>query len=193
MLTKKGDVLFSNSLAVSVDFGGIEILSANDKGQFEWAPTDGRASLVSRDLRTVNAVDPFGFVAPSFPETKFFVLKAPDGLAVSNIPRSFGSVLTEITGVQRLELELINSASGVLYYQIFCRAFSESAQPEELTTTGTKIIGPTDIGNVTIKLANPLSLLAQPEGSNYRTEIILAFVPNKAGDRLYLRQPPSFG
>lgn len=193
VLTRKGDVLFSDSLAVSVDFGGIEILSANDKGGFEWAPTDERASLVSRDLRIMNEVDPFGFVAPSFPETKFFVLKAPDGLAVSNIPRSFGSIPTEITGVQQLELELINLVSGVLHYQIFCRAFSEIAQPEEWTTTGTKIIGPTDVGKVAIKLANPLSLLAQPEGGNYRTEIILAFVPNKAGDRLYLRQPPSFG
>ena len=186
---EKADVIYLDRIGSSISFGGFEFLATNEQGEFE-RQTDIGPSVVNRDLRALDASNPFGFVAPSFPDTKFFVLKAPDGLEVSNIPRSFGSVRAEAAETRSMEIELAGAACGTLHYQIFCRAFSEQAEPEELTSFGSVKIEPSAAGKVRVKLAGPLILTTAPEHSHYRVEIILAFVADVGGGPLYLRQPP---
>jgi predicted O-methyltransferase YrrM len=184
----RGEILFRGSSDASVAFGGLEILSQNDRGEFE--PAVSANNFVRRDLRKLDAADPFGYVAPSFPDTKFFALRAPAGMEVSNIPRSFGSIISEIGGVRWLELELVSPAAGTLHYQIFCRAFSDIAQPEELTSLGSAILKPEQSGKVRIEIANPLKLAAPRAHAHYRIEVILAFISKEADGHLYLRHPP---
>lgn len=187
----EADVMYPGDVSSSIMFGGVEILAPNESGEYERAEPLGSASLLNRDLSKLDDAEPFGVVAPSFPDTKLFALKAPDGLEVSSIPRSFGSMPNEAAGAGYLELNVAQPTSGILHYQIFCRAFSEIEQPEELMCLGSVKIDPTVIGKVKFKLANRLALKATREHAHYRIEILLAFVPSDGGGRLYLREPPT--
>lgn len=186
----KGDVLFDGSDGAALKFGGVEIQIRDLDGTYLAPLSVPEAASPNRDLRILNVEDPLGHIAPSFPDTKFFVVRAPDGLEVSHIPRSFGSVITEKSGARWLELDGFTQNAGTLHYQIFCRAFSDVVQPEELTSTGFTRLEPGRNDKIRVKLTRPLALEMTREQGYYRTEIILAFVADVPGGHLYLSRPP---
>jgi len=145
---------------------------------------------VGHAVEIIDAGNPLGDLDGSFPETKFFLLKAPHHFTVSNVPRSFGSILTDSGKLTAIEIDIVGPARGVLHYRVYCRAFG-AGMPEELTTTESVPVDVLTGGPWKIPLQNPLMCTKTGPEMPYGTEIILAFVPARGTDRLRLRTRPS--
>jgi predicted O-methyltransferase YrrM len=132
---------------------------------------------------------PLELPQPSFPDTKFYLLGAPPIFAVGDTPRSFGSIETDRSEVDGIELELAAPPRGSLHIQVYSRTFG-MVQPEELECRQTFDLSFSDMPEdpyIRIPLDRALRSAISDIGVIRRIEILLAFV----GEReLALRSPP---
>jgi len=132
---------------------------------------------------------PLAVPQPSFPDTKFYLIEAPPFYVVRDVPRSFGSIVTDCSKVDGVELELAAAARGTLHIQVYSRTFG-MVQPEELECRQSFALSFSDMPqdpHIRIPLDRPLRSAVSDAGVYRRIEILLAFV----GEReLALRSPP---
>jgi len=133
---------------------------------------------------------------PAFPETVFYVLRAPSYYSVSAIPRSFGSLASDQPDLALIELELARPARGRVHIQAYSRTFGLPI-PEELQAAESfpiDVPNPARSGPVGFDLSRPLHSSLTPEDAGVplqrRIEVILAFTSDDPDARLALKAPP---
>src|SRR5262249_46655357 len=140
-------------------------------------------------VRKIDPGDPFGIPEPSFADTKFYLLEAPQEYVVRQDPRSFGSADVDRAEGDGIELELAAPATGQLHLHVYVRTFNSSL-PEELECGQSLALDLSQLppdGRVRIPLDRPLSTQLPQPGLRRRVEILLAFTGKS---ELVLRSPP---
>jgi predicted O-methyltransferase YrrM len=119
---------------------------------------------------------PFEEAEPSFPDTKFYVLQAPDHYVVGGVPRSFGAINSDFRPVEGVQLELASPARGTVHVQVILRTFGLAA-PEQIAASGSYPVklGRRDDRVLRLAFDRPLRGVAQADGLQRRIEIVLAF------------------
>jgi predicted O-methyltransferase YrrM len=140
-------------------------------------------------VRQIDMAAPFRPAAPSFPDTKFYVLKAPPHYVIRQDPRIFGPATVDRAEVDEIELDVAAPARGTLHMLVHLRTFG-LLEPEELACRQAVVLDtglPTADGRVRIPLRQPLFTGRAESGLTHRLEISLSF----SGDHgLMLRSAP---
>jgi predicted O-methyltransferase YrrM len=146
-----------------------------------------------RDIaRAVDALDrmrPFSAAPPSFPDTKFYVLLAPPGYVVNDVPRSFGSINGNWDMVEGVKLELAEPIEGTLHVQVFLRTFGMT-EPEEIEgqrSLDLKMHPEAEDRTVRVAFDKPLRGAPQAPGLQRRIEIVVAYTGKGTAS---LKAPP---
>jgi predicted O-methyltransferase YrrM len=98
-----------NSTARLIKPGGIVVLDNIDQPGPRYATKvylDANPDWkeIGHAVGMIDTGNPLGDLDGSFPETKFFVLQAPNHFTVSCIPRSFGSILSDTPKITAIEM-----------------------------------------------------------------------------------------
>lgn len=137
----------------------------------------------------IDPANPFEVPPASFPDTKFYLLKAPSSFVVRQEPRVFGPADVDRAEIDGIELELKAPAVGMLHILVFARTFGIS-EPEELRCQQRLAIDVSQVpgdGRLRIPLERPLRTSFPQPGLHRRVEISLAF---NGHTTLGLRSPP---
>jgi predicted O-methyltransferase YrrM len=125
----------------------------------------------------IDKSSPLAVPTPSFPDTKFYILRAPPYFVVGDVPRSFGAINCDRADVEGIELELASPVRGAVHVQVYARTFG-LAEPEELEAQCTfDLKYPKLRGNLWVRLPidRPLTSAVRGDGLHRRIEIVLAF------------------
>jgi predicted O-methyltransferase YrrM len=140
-------------------------------------------------VRKINPAAPFAVPLPSFPDTNFYLLEAPQDYFVRQDPRTFGSMDVDRAEVDGIELEPAAPARGTLHLHVFVRTF-DLPEPEEQQHRQSLALDPAQSpadGRVRIPLDVPLCSKFPQPGLRRQVEIVLAFDGDSA---LVLHAPP---
>jgi predicted O-methyltransferase YrrM len=136
----------------------------------DWIDVAGVVGLLDR-------TKPLSEAAPSFPETKNYLLQSPPFYVVSEVPRSFGNQRCDGGNINGVEIELAAPASGTLHIQAIVRAWTHGVHAEELVSTQEQEIRAGKGDRVKILLDKPLrTQISDEDMRDRRIEIIVAFV-----------------
>ena len=120
--------------------------------------------------------NPFAEAPSSFPDTKFYVLQAPDHYVIRDIPRSFGAINSDFRDVEGIELELSGPTRGTLHVQVILRTFGLGT-PEQIPAIRSfpVKVGSRQDRRLRLALEQPLRGVLQADGLQRRIEIVLAY------------------
>jgi predicted O-methyltransferase YrrM len=120
---------------------------------------------------------PFSAVPPSFPDTKFYLLQAPPGYIVKNVPRSFGAINSNWDEIQGVKLELAEPVEGSFHIQVFVRTFGlpEPEEVEAQKSVDLTMHPEAEDRSVRVPFDKPLRGSPQAPGLQRRIEIVVAY------------------
>jgi predicted O-methyltransferase YrrM len=128
-------------------------------------------------IRQIDISAPFTLTAPSFEDTKFYVLRAPPYYVIRQEPRTFGPAEVDGAEVDEIELDLATPATGTLHILVHLRTFG-LLEPEELSCQQSYVLDmshPPADGRIRIPLRQSLRSAFRHGDLSRRIEISLSF------------------
>jgi predicted O-methyltransferase YrrM len=160
--------------------GGIIVMDNSEQsGPFKASRAFLEANPAWRELgasvSTYDPSKPFDRTRASLPATSFVILQAPDHLSITAGPHSQGQSRIDSQQVNGLLLDIVGSAKGTLFYQVFLRGFADGNRWVDEQRTVGKI--PIDgAGRVEHRFGQPLIIHAPPADSVFTVEVDLSWL-----------------
>lgn len=189
-----------NMAAKHINPGGVVVLDNVEQTGVYWAAKSFLSTYsgwkeLGNSIAQHDPRHPFSSMHPSFPETSFLLLQAPEHLFINQWPSAFETKSVAEVNLSGFEFQFNEKhGAGHVHAQTFFRSFwhgdhSNKGEPEQLMHISDFLLEK-EATQYKLLFPTPLRSTHTPEYSYRTIELILTWNPENAGENLEMTSKP---